>query len=370
MTISVRPVAIWIDGIAPSVLITGCCEEVSDFWSADDLVPPLRSLRAYFDEKRLPYDFVIPPGSRLRYLHGTVEPRILVPPPVVPGTAENAAAVITDEGIRRTAKRFGAKWVNLIGHSKGGLNSRYWISSNTASPNGPGPLSLITLDTPHRGSPFGDLMRTVVEGKNIEPAGEGPLLNKLITGKLENERNSATTRDLGTVYLTTSFNPRFPMLSTARIGSGAERPVKYWALVSDANLNNSTSGGGRLRTISPDETRQITPPEFRNNGLQGRVTSAAALEDMHNLLGWATTVSIIEQRNWLGGTTSYARLNQGQAVFQRNDFVVTMVSQAFVYPRLPNFPIGIGAQGHNHNDLSDGPVAVGIHQALKTLLIP
>ena len=36
----------------------------------------------------------------------------------------------------------------------------------------------------------------------------------------------------------------------------------------------------------------------------------------------------------------------------------------------PNFPIGTGAQGHNHNDLSDEPVAVGIHQALKTLLLP
>ena len=99
-------------------------------------------------------------------------------------------------------------------------------------------------------------------------------------------------------------------------------------------------------------------------------TAASAFQDMYNLLGWATTVSIKETRGWLGGTTSYARLNQGQAVFQRNDFVVTMVSQAFVYPRLPNFPIGIGAQGHNHNDLSDEPVAVGIHQALKTLLIP
>ena len=36
----------------------------------------------------------------------------------------------------------------------------------------------------------------------------------------------------------------------------------------------------------------------------------------------------------------------------------------------PNFPIGTGAQSHNHNDLADEPVAVGIHQALKTLLIP
>ena len=46
-----------------------------------------------------------------------------------------------------------------------------------------------------------------------------------------------------------------------------------------------------------------------------------------------------------------------------------MNSQEFEYEKLPNFPIGIGAEGHNHNDLADEPVAIGIHQALKTLLI-
>ena len=93
---------------------------------------------------------------------------------------------------------------------------------------------------------------------------------------------------------------------------------------------------------------------------------------MYNLLGWATNVTIVQRRTWTGGTTRVATLNRAQgpaAVFQQNDFVVTMNSQAFEYEKLPNFSNGIGAEGHNHNDLADEPVAIGVHKALKTLLI-
>ena len=229
---------------------------------------------------------------------------------------------------------------------------------------------LITLDTPHRGSPFGNLIRTVIE-RNVDPDNMGFVLNKVIEQKIADERRSATMRDLDIASLT-SFNFNYKTRNKARIGGEVEHPVKYWALASDANRDGSNDGNAndclRVRTITEDETRQITPANYRS-GFPGRGTAVRVFQGMYNLLGWATNVTIIQRRNWLGGTTSYARLNQGQAVFQLNDFVVTMNSQAFDYEKLPNFPIGTGAQGHNHNDLADEPVAIGIHQALRTLLI-
>jgi triacylglycerol esterase/lipase EstA (alpha/beta hydrolase family) len=53
-------------------------------------------------------------------------------------------------------RRFGAKYVNLVGHSKGGIDSRVWIATDAGLRSDYPVLSLTTVATPHHGSANAD----------------------------------------------------------------------------------------------------------------------------------------------------------------------------------------------------------------------
>ncbi|PWO00652.1 alpha/beta-hydrolase, partial [Tilletiopsis washingtonensis] len=72
------------------------------------------------------------------------------------------------EALRDVIERhFGGREINLIGHSMGGLDSRYLISRLETSFT---VKSLTTIATPHRGSPFADYMLQQVIGKDNIPS--------------------------------------------------------------------------------------------------------------------------------------------------------------------------------------------------------
>ncbi|KAI8325461.1 alpha/beta-hydrolase, partial [Martensiomyces pterosporus] len=60
-------------------------------------------------------------------------------------------------GIREALEKAGAKVINILGHSMGGLDARYLISH--IHPKSYSVASLTTVCTPHRGSPFMDWCR-------------------------------------------------------------------------------------------------------------------------------------------------------------------------------------------------------------------
>jgi len=67
---------------------------------------------------------------------------------------EDSAAELTDR-IKEIVKETGYEKVNIIAHSKGGLDCRYAISKLDAAPY---VASLITINTPHRGCMFADYL--------------------------------------------------------------------------------------------------------------------------------------------------------------------------------------------------------------------
>jgi triacylglycerol lipase len=67
---------------------------------------------------------------------------------------EDNAAVL-DTRILEIMAATGARKVNIIAHSKGGLESRYLISTLA---RGDRVASLTTINTPHRGAPFADIL--------------------------------------------------------------------------------------------------------------------------------------------------------------------------------------------------------------------
>nr|XP_018264559.1 triacylglycerol lipase [Kwoniella dejecticola CBS 10117]OBR86717.1 triacylglycerol lipase [Kwoniella dejecticola CBS 10117] len=65
------------------------------------------------------------------------------------------------------SEKFPGREVNLIGHSMGGLDCRYLISE--LRPKAFRPISLTTISTPHRGSPFADYVIDNVIGRDRLP---------------------------------------------------------------------------------------------------------------------------------------------------------------------------------------------------------
>lgn len=99
------------------------------------------------------------------------------------GNQQSAAAVSIcgaelKERIEQVLKETGAEKVNIIAHSKGGLDSRYAISIEGAAPY---VASLTTINTPHRGCEFADylLHKIGAEQQNLVAAAYNATLKKL-----------------------------------------------------------------------------------------------------------------------------------------------------------------------------------------------
>ena len=65
------------------------------------------------------------------------------------------------------AAKFPGRQVNLVGHSMGGLDCRYLVSQ--IQPKSFTPITLTTISTPHRGSPFADYVIDNVIGRTSNP---------------------------------------------------------------------------------------------------------------------------------------------------------------------------------------------------------
>ena len=84
------------------------------------------------------------------------------------GNQPSAASIpecgrILTKRIKQITKETGCEKVNIIAHSKGGLDSRYAMAFCGATPY---VASLTTISTPHRGSPFADYLLNKVSHKN------------------------------------------------------------------------------------------------------------------------------------------------------------------------------------------------------------
>lgn len=149
-------------------LFVGCCLALiaALWWLVHRLGPGIRGAPAIAPSARprypvvlvhgvMGFDEIAVLGRRREYFRGIAEHlerlgiathRPTVPPlSSVPRRAERLAAFID---------RLGAERVNLIAHSMGGLDARYAITKLGAHRR---VASLITIGTPHRGTPIADL---------------------------------------------------------------------------------------------------------------------------------------------------------------------------------------------------------------------
>jgi pimeloyl-ACP methyl ester carboxylesterase len=135
--------AFQINAMAPLALIHGIGAN-QDAWDAQterdnaEQVFARVSARRYLEQQGIPFEW-----------------RINLPRPVVGGretdqTIAQNSAVVRDE-VLRVANSFGTKKINLVGHSKGGLDSRGYLAWRYNSSQ-VRVLTYHTISTPHRGS--------------------------------------------------------------------------------------------------------------------------------------------------------------------------------------------------------------------------
>lgn len=122
----------------------------------------------------------------------------------VPATAsiKDRAGILAET----IAEKFPGRQINLIGHSMGGLDCRYLISQ--LEPKEFKPISLTTVSTPHRGSPFADYVIDNVIGRDRLPSllglietlrlpqsGDGSAFNALETRAMKEFNADVLDRD-------------------------------------------------------------------------------------------------------------------------------------------------------------------------------
>ncbi|MFA9203239.1 MAG: lipase family alpha/beta hydrolase [Flavobacteriales bacterium] len=115
--------------------------------------------------------------------------------------------------------------VNLIGHSQGGLDSRYvaGVSPNLVA-------SITSVGTPHKGTPVADIALKVIQGEptgllnsaaSALVSGVGQLITGVSGGGSSDQSLSGTLTTLSTAGAA-SFNQRFPAgVPTSACGTGA-----------------------------------------------------------------------------------------------------------------------------------------------------
>jgi hypothetical protein len=144
-------------------------------------------------------------------------------------------------------RRFGAKYVNLVGHSKGGIDSRVWIAKDAALRNDFPVLSLTTVATPHHGSANADYAQNA---STVSAMYSDNTFRVLLARKAG---TNIGHQSLTTKYGRTLQQENLPLLPRGLSINGDLRRVWYYSFTADANLDSSMDTSG-LPTIQYNET--------------------------------------------------------------------------------------------------------------------
>jgi hypothetical protein len=299
------------DAADPIILLTGCCGEDDGFW---------RTPTNYLEQGWSP--------SVITYTDRTGEG---------PFTGTIASGGMqAGQQIVKYAKQFGADWVNLVAHSKGGLNAR-WVLGQTGwlESQGVGVDSLITLDTPHEGSVGADYVMEAYNSSALPGPELSWLVKKAIADRVANEAAFHTMQDM-TKSKAREFNRLYPRPPYNMTVHGVTKTLDLWGLISDANADGSMNGTD-VRDASGNyiyyARRTISNAE--SDAWPGGLAAAWVLEGMYNLLGTATGVYVefhpvlITDRQGRQHLVNRIRLTKSTSGFFLNDGVVTTDSQAY-----------------------------------------
>jgi triacylglycerol lipase len=239
--------------------------------------------------------------------------------------------------VRQLARSFGAKKVHLIGHSKGGLDTRAYLNNNY-DPRSVKVLSVYTLGTPHHGTIVSDIIvarRTTVDAESSDPN---------ISYLMNNDYWFLSTPQPPAInnQMTTSmarFNATYP-----NVPSG----VKFYNYGADADLNND----GRIAAAETEPLIPASTPNF---------IAAAAGNAMYNAIGRIAAISVTPGARWFGlNRFTSIEVASYNNVFHYNDLVTSIESA--VSPG-GNY---LGTRNGNHSSMKSAALAQQILNRIKS----
>jgi pimeloyl-ACP methyl ester carboxylesterase len=240
--------------------------------------------------------------------------------------------------VRQLAQSFGAKKVHIIGHSKGGLDTRAYLN-NHYEPDTVKVLSVYTLGTPHHGTIVSDI---VVARRTTEDAESS---NADIQSVMDNDW--------------TWFTPRSPAINNQMTGAMARFNATYPSIPSgirfynyggDADLDNN----GR---ITAAEAAPLIESAFVPDS-----TIANASTHLYRVIGRIASISITPGTRGPWGINHYTSIEVAttNATFHENDLVTSVPSS--------QAPGGtyLGTRNANHSSLKSQVLAGQILNRIKS----
>lgn len=234
--------------------------------------------------------------------------------------------------VRQLAQGFGAKKVHIIGHSKGGLDTRAYLNNNY-DPDTVKVLSVYTLGTPHHGTIVSDI--TVARRTTTDPESS----NADIQSVMDNDW--------------TWFTPKSPAINNQMTGAmatfNATYPsipggIRFYNYGGDADLNND----GR---ITAAEAAPLIESSFVPDS-----TIANASTHLYRVIGRIASISITPGTRGPWGLNHYTSIEVAttNATFHENDLVTSVQSS--------QAPGGtyLGTRNANHSSLKSTAVAQAI----------
>ncbi len=270
----------------------------------------------------------------------------------------NASATIAvNAGLLNTqipniAKSFGADSIHLVCHSKGGLDSRGFLTTGyPAQRRTLKVVSLNTVGTPHNGSVLADV------GIARQTAAAGATFTDWV----------GFPRFTGTVAWIAGVDAGMPNLTTTFVGAfnpgnvaALPRDCIYNTLAADADRN----GSGDIDNPPPDEFAGLRSESAEltrifGGGALGRRTAAGIVDLMYQVLRNTAGVTVVFTPRTILGRTIYTTATITSiptAAPLPNDTLVTIPSglgNGSIRPLVTNRATLVGAAGRDHADIAD-----------------
>jgi hypothetical protein len=316
---ALKPLQLWCMGVdwaqlefkalSPVIMVNGNNSD-HEFWEKFDFIKP-------FQDQGIPFDHLVD-----------------LPTAPVESNAAELATILTQK-----AREFGAKWVHVVAHSKGGLDMRQMLTNNM--PEDFGIRSLTTLSTPHHGSALADF--------GVYAPQASLLFTDLNFRYLAGLYAAIFLPDEGRPYLTTAAVSAFNSWNAGLlppfflVDDEIQNPA-YNSFSADANIDGSTDADG-----------QPTIQDFENMGTDER-TWVAQLA-YRTLWNYASASLVPKSNIFVTQLVLEGKLNDEP---QPNDFLVTVKSAELNPPFTELF-----SSKNNHATIADTKIAVKVIDGIR-----
>lgn len=251
---------------------------------------------------------------------------------LIPNGTIDGNAILLRGRVNELATSFGVDHVHLIVHSKGGLDSRRFLSAHYAPnpPDGePEVLSLYTITTPHHGTILSDL--SMANRTYNDPQSSNALVQEYLDndwwadlvdgGPQQPALGEQTTANIAAFNASNTFPSK----------------VHFYTFSADADLNGD-------QTITRAEATPLIPDSiFYDEGEVGTL--------MYQILGNVASITVTRHTNLLGLNEWHVITPNAPASFQENDLVVTVESARHSLGQ------ELLSADRNHSNAKDGPTA-------------